>query len=126
MRGARRAAETISRGARSEARADHPVAAMNVGPHEPVGTRFPDRRLRSIRLRRGGRGLGLWRSEEHTSELQSLMRTSYAVFCLKKQNHHYLCNITYNTILTHNKLTNIQTHNPQLHSHRHCLLPSTH
>src|SRR3546814_9593629 len=27
----------------------------------------------------------LWRSEEHTSELQSLMRISYAVFCLKKQ-----------------------------------------
>src|SRR3546814_7936356 len=27
-----------------------------------------------------------FRSEEHTSELQSLMRTSYAVFCLKKQN----------------------------------------
>src|SRR3546814_1487423 len=25
-----------------------------------------------------------WRSEEHTSELQSLMRTPYAVFCLKK------------------------------------------
>src|SRR3546814_3763275 len=28
------------------------------------------------------------RSEEHTSELQSLMRTSYAVFCLKKKNKH--------------------------------------
>src|SRR3546814_8953956 len=28
---------------------------------------------------------GLVRSEEHTSELQSLMRISYAVFCLKKQ-----------------------------------------
>src|SRR3546814_4942506 len=28
-----------------------------------------------------------YRSEEHTSELQSLMRTSYAVFCLKKKNH---------------------------------------
>src|SRR3546814_6439617 len=28
------------------------------------------------------------RSEEHTSELQSLMRTSYAVFCLKKQTKH--------------------------------------
>src|SRR3546814_4400763 len=28
------------------------------------------------------------RSEEHTSELQSLMRTSYAVFCLKKKNQH--------------------------------------
>src|SRR3546814_1560508 len=27
----------------------------------------------------------LWRSEEHTSELQSLMRISYAVFCLKKK-----------------------------------------
>src|SRR3546814_6683627 len=30
------------------------------------------------------------RSEEHTSELQSLMRISYAVFCLKKQNKHNL------------------------------------
>src|SRR3546814_4512183 len=29
------------------------------------------------------------RSEEHTSELQSLMRISYAVFCLKKKNKHY-------------------------------------
>src|SRR3546814_10113487 len=28
------------------------------------------------------------RSEEHTSELQSLMRISYAVFCLKKQSRH--------------------------------------
>src|SRR3546814_8426245 len=39
-------------------------------------------------LRRfGGRGRGSSRSEEHTSELQSLMRISYAVFCLKKQQH---------------------------------------
>src|SRR3546814_3832810 len=30
----------------------------------------------------------LVRSEEHTSELQSLMRNSYAVFCLKKKNKH--------------------------------------
>src|SRR3546814_7529587 len=30
-------------------------------------------------------GSGLIRSEEHTSELQSLMRISYAVFCLKKK-----------------------------------------
>src|SRR3546814_8170200 len=29
------------------------------------------------------------RSEEHTSELQSLMRTSYAVFCLKKKKTHH-------------------------------------
>src|SRR3546814_2876909 len=33
---------------------------------------------------RGARAVG--RSEEHTSELQSLMRISYAVFCLKKKN----------------------------------------
>src|SRR3546814_4055092 len=32
-----------------------------------------------------GRGVSLSRSEEHTSELQSLMRLSYAVFCLKKK-----------------------------------------
>src|SRR3546814_9981571 len=31
---------------------------------------------------------GRHRSEEHTSELQSLMRISYAVFCLKKKNTH--------------------------------------
>src|SRR3546814_3051891 len=31
------------------------------------------------------RGLGYLRSEEHTSELQSLMRISYAVFCLNKK-----------------------------------------
>src|SRR3546814_8439802 len=35
-----------------------------------------------------GEGLdGVVRSEEHTSELQSLMRISYAVFCLKKKKH---------------------------------------
>src|SRR3546814_9614171 len=37
-----------------------------------------------------GEMIGIWiadlRSEEHTSELQSLMRISYAVFCLKKNN----------------------------------------
>src|SRR3546814_7775998 len=32
------------------------------------------------------------RSEEHTSELQSLMRISYAVFCLKKKKTHTLTN----------------------------------
>src|SRR3546814_2884394 len=34
---------------------------------------------------RGARSGASDRSEEHTSELQSLMRTSYAVFCLKKK-----------------------------------------
>src|SRR3546814_4194631 len=36
----------------------------------------------------GGHRLVGARSEEHTSELQSLMRISYAVFCLKKKNKH--------------------------------------
>src|SRR3546814_965330 len=40
------------------------------------------RRLGSDRAQRAGKGEV--RSEEHTSELQSLMRISYAVFCLKK------------------------------------------
>src|SRR3546814_6893344 len=40
----------------------------------------PDPRLASIQ-----RALSTFRSEEHTSELQSLMRISYAVFCLKKK-----------------------------------------
>src|SRR3546814_5941629 len=34
------------------------------------------------------------RSEEHTSELQSLMRISYAVFCLKKKKTHNIHNLT--------------------------------
>src|SRR3546814_9980072 len=33
-----------------------------------------------------GRSISCQRSEEHTSELQTLMRISYAVFCLKKKN----------------------------------------
>src|SRR3546814_2911588 len=41
-----------------------------------------ERRLVEKRLEAQGR---LTRSEEHTSELQSLMRISYAVFCLKKK-----------------------------------------
>src|SRR3546814_1926048 len=37
-----------------------------------------------------GHGFEARRSEEHTSDLQSLMRTSYAVFCLKKKNDRIL------------------------------------
>src|SRR3546814_6678938 len=37
------------------------------------------------------------RSEEHTSELQSLMRISYAVFCLKKKQQHQQSTSTSNT-----------------------------
>src|SRR3546814_9968027 len=47
------------------------------------GATLPPRGIRR-RLRR--RDEACSRSEEHTSELQSLMRLSYAVFCLKKKN----------------------------------------
>src|SRR3546814_3213906 len=51
--------------------------------HLPVaGAADADHRLRR---RRGGAFDHQVRSEEHTSELQSLMRISYAVFCLKKK-----------------------------------------
>src|SRR3546814_9871469 len=59
------------------------------------------------------------RSEEHTSELQSLMRISYAVFCLKKKKHKNktieslrICTPTdtyYNTQTTSNMNTSIKT-----------------
>src|SRR3546814_15530773 len=39
----------------------------------------------SLSTWRRGPARAPWRSEEHTSELQSLMRISYAVFCLKKK-----------------------------------------
>src|SRR3546814_4531211 len=35
------------------------------------------------------------RSEEHTSELQSLMRISYAVFCLNKKHKSHICAASY-------------------------------
>src|SRR3546814_6217571 len=44
------------------------------------------------------------RSEEHTSELQSLMRISYAVFCLKKKNNKTQIN-------AHQPLKTTHTHN---------------
>src|SRR3546814_8329833 len=59
-----------------------------------TGQARADGRARSMRRHRRDRRLRSWqkiqatrrgRSEEHTSELQSLMRISYAVFCLKKK-----------------------------------------
>src|SRR3546814_4477825 len=47
----------------------------------------PDRRVRLAHRTQAGCDF-LARSEEHTSELQSLMRISYAVFCLKKKNYY--------------------------------------
>src|SRR3546814_5584612 len=62
----------------------------HVAPHEPACRR--DDRVAQSRHR----------SEEHTSELQSLMRISYAVFCLKKKKHNTITTITnkHNTYIT--------------------------
>src|SRR3546814_4275798 len=52
-----------------------------------VADQSPAQRQRGFDLERVAPfRLALARSEEHTSELQSLMRISYAVFCLKKKN----------------------------------------
>src|SRR3546814_6869157 len=53
---------------------------------------------------------GVPRSEEHTSELQSLMRISYAVFCLKKKNNHDTTQkITLNPASVHTTYVNEQS-----------------
>src|SRR3546814_4800580 len=60
------------------------LAGRHLAPQllEPGG-RVARHRRRGARPRAGQAARG--RSEEHTSELQSLMRISYAVFCLKKK-----------------------------------------
>src|SRR3546814_10305242 len=73
---------------------DHIIGGVYVrlGEYEPAG----DLLRRGLELRRQLHGphhpdvsesLHSLRSAEHTSELQSLMRISYAVFCLKKKNN---------------------------------------
>src|SRR3546814_1821372 len=60
--------------------------------------------------------LPYWRSEEHTSELQSLMRNSYAVFCLKKKKYrnitciHISTNKSYANIYNLDYYTYVSTH----------------
>src|SRR3546814_10870696 len=65
----------------SRSAAAHGRRALSAAIAVAAGT-YAARRSRSIGARCG-------RSEEHTSELQSLMRISYAVFCLKKKNKNY-------------------------------------
>src|SRR3546814_18897712 len=65
---------------------DHVVrvgGADRLGHHVMHAQRFENRADRAAGDDPGAR---IGRSEEHTSELQSLMRISYAVFCLKKKN----------------------------------------
>src|SRR3546814_4460887 len=70
--------------------------------HDRAGSLPTQRRVSDHRALELSGQSDLWtvgiRSEEHTSELQSLMRISYAVFCLKKKNKQH--NITRTTIET--------------------------
>src|SRR3546814_5229448 len=61
----------------------HPVGTcrMAPGPQGVVDDRLRVHGLQGLRIA----DASIMRSEEHTSELQSLMRISYAVFCLKKK-----------------------------------------
>src|SRR3546814_5751164 len=79
----------------------HPCSGVGTAARQRVVIDFDI--VRTIELAGGfdiaGRGFcllqqtdGLGRSEEHTSELQSLMRISYAVFCLKKKKRNGLNN----------------------------------
>src|SRR3546814_5559858 len=53
-----------------------------------IGGKYMPPRARPIQVSLIREGQLRGRSEEHTSELQSLMRISYAVFCLKKKRTH--------------------------------------
>src|SRR3546814_6403812 len=75
----------------------------NVWPAGTTGTSANQRIMRFLITLSYTRTMCLSpRSEEHTSELQSLMRISYAVLCLKKQNTNYrrfkLCRLTYHPL----------------------------
>src|SRR3546814_1533268 len=61
--------------------------------------------------RRAGAGIRARRSEEHTSELQSLMRISYAVFCLKKKTQLNNPLKTYHTTITIYTSQHVKNHN---------------
>src|SRR3546814_6646200 len=85
----------IRRCAAADAFQDQARSKRCLRAEDPAAARFPDR-LPPRRPGLGGSGL---RSEEHTSELQSLIRISYAVFCLQKKiqhtlqsNNHYIRN----------------------------------
>src|SRR3546814_2970521 len=79
---------TLFRSQRSCARRDGPQAeapATLADKGRPTKERRRVDRTRRPSMRHAIVTAG--RSEEHTSELQSLMRISYAVFCLKKKTH---------------------------------------
>src|SRR3546814_11342752 len=79
---------TLFRSARGGDRVPERRRAAHRDRHRPLpgaGTRRRSAGGRALRRAGAAGGRQSRRSEEHTSELQSLMRISYAVFCLKKK-----------------------------------------
>src|SRR3546814_3319289 len=74
---------TLFRSPPAEDRLAQPVIELAMEGHGRAGIEVERQQRRAIRPPRPH--LDKWRSEEHTSELQSLMRISYAVFCLEKK-----------------------------------------
>src|SRR3546814_8991571 len=72
---------------------------------EVVLRAVPDAIVATGRSDRPNQINNLLRSEEHTSELQSLMRISYAVFCLKKKTQHKQKTYTPTVCTTHKSKT---------------------
>src|SRR3546814_8203098 len=68
---------------------DEPVTIQGWSPRNDSGHFSGAMKIRTA-LAYSVNTIAAKRSEEHTSELQSLMRISYAVFCLKKKNLHTL------------------------------------
>src|SRR3546814_10601721 len=79
----------------------HLAGGLYGGPHGRYGTGADRGRADARRPAEGARSGRIRRSEEHTSELQSLMRISYAVFCLKKKNNNKCLKQTYVTHTNH-------------------------
>src|SRR3546814_7300727 len=98
---------TLFRSGRTGVEDQHRAAsAPQVDRGRQAGETAPDdNSVVSLMLGHEGSNSCIFRSEEHTSELQSLMRISYAVFCLKKK--------------TNKKNRNIMTQNDTAQQRRH-------
>src|SRR3546814_7424795 len=100
---------------RREIHARYPFVSSEV--ETPLGGARPHGISTSLDANGKGRRPGIFvRSEEHTSELQSLMRISYAVFCLKKKN----------SLMTNNVSTSYTIHHTTLkYSHHKTIITIT-
>src|SRR3546814_7499859 len=81
--GVRRADADVDQADAAAARRDQVIGGHLVPPPRAVGDERGRVHPRLVDIEAAGAGERCVRSEEHTSELQSLMRISYAVFCLK-------------------------------------------